>query len=345
MPAALRATSRRAGRAQKSWLPSTAIFSSRGHAVDAVVELAARGPGSRRGTRSRRPAAGRRAGPRAGARKALSRVARCVVGPRWKSDPKATLSGGRPASRPTTSSCLLEAHRRRARERGPTAWPAIPRRTARRGPSPSAGGAARTAGACGTHVQRSAARREGREHENRIVSAQRHRAHRERRPPRRREGRMAPQYIFTMKDLRKVTPQGKEILKGIWLSFYPRAKIGVLGGNGAGKSTLLRIMAGVDKDFAGEAFAAAGTRIGFLPQEPQLDAGQDRPRDRRGGGGRRSARSSPAVRGALRELVGRERGRARPPAGPDRRPEPLGARPPRRDRHGRPARCPRATPR
>ena len=82
---------------------------------------------------------------------------------------------------------------------------------------------------------------------------------------------MAPQYIFTMKDLRKVTPQGKEILKGIWLSFYPGAKIGVLGANGAGKSTLLRIMAGVDKDFAGEAFPAAGTRIGFLPQEPQLD--------------------------------------------------------------------------
>jgi energy-dependent translational throttle protein EttA len=82
---------------------------------------------------------------------------------------------------------------------------------------------------------------------------------------------MAPQFIFTMKDLRKVTPQGKEILKGIWLSFYPTAKIGVLGANGAGKSTLLRIMAGVDKDFAGEAFPAAGTRIGYLPQEPQLD--------------------------------------------------------------------------
>jgi ATP-binding cassette ChvD family protein len=82
---------------------------------------------------------------------------------------------------------------------------------------------------------------------------------------------MAPQFIFTMKDLRKVTPQGKEILKGIWLSFYPGAKIGVLGANGAGKSTLLRIMAGVDKDFAGEAFPAAGTRIGYLPQEPQLD--------------------------------------------------------------------------
>src|SRR5688572_20417801 len=82
---------------------------------------------------------------------------------------------------------------------------------------------------------------------------------------------MPPQFIFTMKDLRKVTPQGKEILKGIWLSFYPDAKIGVLGANGAGKSTLLRVMAGLDKDFAGEAFPAAGTRVGFLPQEPRLD--------------------------------------------------------------------------
>jgi energy-dependent translational throttle protein EttA len=85
---------------------------------------------------------------------------------------------------------------------------------------------------------------------------------------------MAPQFIFTMKDLRKVTPQGKEILREIWLSFYPDAKIGVLGANGAGKSTLLRIMAGLDKDFAGEAFPADGTRIGHLPQEPQLDPGK-----------------------------------------------------------------------
>jgi sulfate-transporting ATPase len=82
---------------------------------------------------------------------------------------------------------------------------------------------------------------------------------------------MAAQYIFTMKDLRKVTPQGKEILRGIWLAFLPGAKIGVLGANGAGKSTLLRIMAGVDSDFGGEAFAAEGVSIGFLPQEPQLD--------------------------------------------------------------------------
>ena len=118
---------------------------------------------------------------------------------------------------------------------------------------------------------------------------------------------MAPQYIFTMKDLRKVTPQGKEILKGIWLSFYPTAKIGVLGGNGAGKSTLLRIMAGVDKDFAGEAFPPTGTRIGFLPQEPQLDPTEDRPRDRRGGGGARSARSSSSTRTSPR--TGRTRTR------------------------------------
>jgi ATP-binding cassette ChvD family protein len=86
---------------------------------------------------------------------------------------------------------------------------------------------------------------------------------------------MAQQFIFTMKDLRKVTPQGKEILKGIWLSFYPGAKIGVLGSNGAGKSTLLRIMAGLDKDFGGEAFPAEGTKIGFLSQEPQLDPKKD----------------------------------------------------------------------
>ncbi len=78
--------------------------------------------------------------------------------------------------------------------------------------------------------------------------------------------------MFTMKDLRKVTPAGKELLKGIWLSFYPGAKIGVLGSNGAGKSTLLRIMAGEDKNFAGEAFAAQGVKVGFLPQEPVLDA-------------------------------------------------------------------------
>jgi ATP-binding cassette ChvD family protein len=80
-----------------------------------------------------------------------------------------------------------------------------------------------------------------------------------------------PTFIYVMKDLRKVVPPSREILRGIWLSFYHGAKIGVLGANGAGKSSLLRIMAGVDQDFQGEAWAAAGTKIGYLPQEPELD--------------------------------------------------------------------------
>ncbi len=83
-----------------------------------------------------------------------------------------------------------------------------------------------------------------------------------------------PEFIYTMKDLRKVTPQGKELLKGIWLSFYHGAKIGVLGHNGAGKSTLLRIMAGLDGEFNGEAFPAAGIKVGYLAQEPELTPGQ-----------------------------------------------------------------------
>ena len=86
---------------------------------------------------------------------------------------------------------------------------------------------------------------------------------------------MAGEYIFTMRDLRKVVPPSREILKGINLSFFPGAKIGVLGANGAGKSSLLRIMAGVDKDFLGEARPLPGIRIGHLPQEPQLDPAKD----------------------------------------------------------------------
>ena len=86
---------------------------------------------------------------------------------------------------------------------------------------------------------------------------------------------MAGEYAFVMKDLRKVVPPKREILRGIWLSFFHGAKIGVLGANGAGKSSLLRIMAGVDTDFLGEAFPAAGLRIGYLPQEPRLDPAKD----------------------------------------------------------------------
>ncbi|MBK7832743.1 MAG: energy-dependent translational throttle protein EttA [Gemmatimonadetes bacterium] len=82
---------------------------------------------------------------------------------------------------------------------------------------------------------------------------------------------MAPQFIYVMKALTKVVPPSRVILNDIWISFYPGAKIGVLGSNGAGKSSLLRIMAGIDKDWNGEAWAAQGTKIGYLPQEPQLD--------------------------------------------------------------------------
>jgi ATP-binding cassette ChvD family protein len=78
-----------------------------------------------------------------------------------------------------------------------------------------------------------------------------------------------------MKALRKVVPPSRVILDDIWLSFYPGAKIGVLGPNGAGKSSLLRIMAGIDHDIQGEAWAAKGTKIGYLPQEPGLDASKD----------------------------------------------------------------------
>jgi ATP-binding cassette ChvD family protein len=80
-----------------------------------------------------------------------------------------------------------------------------------------------------------------------------------------------PEFIFTMKDLRKTVPPKREILKGIWLSFYYGAKIGVLGHNGAGKSSLLRVMAGQDDQFTGEAFPAKNSTVGFLAQEPKLD--------------------------------------------------------------------------
>jgi sulfate-transporting ATPase len=85
----------------------------------------------------------------------------------------------------------------------------------------------------------------------------------------------AYQYIYVMKELTKAYPGGREVLKDIWLSFLPGAKIGVLGANGAGKSTLLRIMAGEEREFAGEAWAAEGAKIGYLPQEPALDPTRD----------------------------------------------------------------------
>src|SRR5476649_1680945 len=85
----------------------------------------------------------------------------------------------------------------------------------------------------------------------------------------------AYQYIYVMKGLNKTFPGGRQVLQDVWLSFLPGAKIGVLGLNGAGKSTLLRIMAGQDKEFTGEAWAAEGARVGFLTQEPILDPDKD----------------------------------------------------------------------
>src|SRR6478609_7293821 len=82
---------------------------------------------------------------------------------------------------------------------------------------------------------------------------------------------MARQFIYHMQGLSKSYPGNRKILEDINLSFYPDAKIGVLGVNGSGKSTLLRIMAGIDTEFAGEAWAAEGARVGYLEQEPQLD--------------------------------------------------------------------------
>ncbi|MCG8590589.1 MAG: ATP-binding cassette domain-containing protein, partial [Proteobacteria bacterium] len=86
---------------------------------------------------------------------------------------------------------------------------------------------------------------------------------------------MGQQFVYTMQDLRKVVGAGRVILDGITLAFLPGAKIGVLGHNGAGKSSLLRIMAGEDTYFVGEAKPADGVRVGYLPQEPQLDPEKD----------------------------------------------------------------------
>src|SRR6476469_2853204 len=86
---------------------------------------------------------------------------------------------------------------------------------------------------------------------------------------------MARQFIYHMQGLSKAYAGGKKVLDNIHLSFYPDAKIGVLGPNGSGKSTLLRIMAGIDKEFSGEAWLAEGATVGYLPQGPQLDPALD----------------------------------------------------------------------
>ncbi len=84
-----------------------------------------------------------------------------------------------------------------------------------------------------------------------------------------------PQFVYVMKGLSKTYPGGKQVLKDIWLSFYPGAKIGIVGVNGAGKSTLMRVMSGLDTEYTGEAWSADGVTMGYLPQEPKLDAAKD----------------------------------------------------------------------
>ena len=101
---------------------------------------------------------------------------------------------------------------------------------------------------------------------------------------------MARQFVYFMDGLTKSYPTRK-VLENIRLSFYPDAKIGVLGVNGSGKSTLLKIMAGLDKEFTGEAWVAEGARVGYLEQEPQLDPAHDRARERHAG--RRQAEGDP----------------------------------------------------
>src|SRR6516165_4889690 len=86
---------------------------------------------------------------------------------------------------------------------------------------------------------------------------------------------MARQFIYHMQGLSKTYPGNRKVLENINLSFYPDAKIGVLGVNGSGKSTLLRIMGGLDKEFSGEAWAAQGASVGYLEQEPALDASKN----------------------------------------------------------------------
>ena len=128
----------------------------------------------------------------------------------------------------------------------------------------------------------------------------------------------------------------KKVLDNIHLSFYPDAKIGVLGVNGSGKSTLLRIMAGIDTDFTGEGWVAEGARVGYLEQEPQLDADKDRARERHGGRRRQEGAARPLQRDR-RQLFRRDRRRDGEAAGRDRLQEPVGPRQPGRSGDGRAA--------
>ena len=158
---------------------------------------------------------------------------------------------------------------------------------------------------------------------------------------------MGPAFIFQISDLNKKFGQ-RELLKNINLAFYPGAKIGLLGRNGAGKSTLMKIMAGIDKEFDGEARLADGYTVGYLEQEPTARSGQDRVRERDGrrrphAGHPAAVRGDqrPARRAARRRGDGEAARRAGDRAGRDRRQEPLGSRPAGGDRDGRDEPAPR----
>ena len=136
---------------------------------------------------------------------------------------------------------------------------------------------------------------------------------------------MARQFIYHMQGLTKAYSGGKKVLENINLSFYPDAKIGVLGPNGSGKSTLLKIMAGIEKEFAGEAWLAEGATVGYLSQEPELDPDEGRARQRHGG--RRGEEGDPRpLQRADDELFRRDGGRGDQAPGPDRQQESVGPR-------------------
>ena len=155
--------------------------------------------------------------------------------------------------------------------------------------------------------------------------------------------RMSSQYVFTMYKLSRTHPPDKQVLKDISLSFLPGAKIGVLGLNGSGKSTLLRIMAGLDKEYRGDAQLAPGATVGLLEQEPQLDESKDVRGNVEDGVAELRGAARPLQR-AGRQLLGRDGRRVRPPAGADRRRRRLEPRLPARPGDGRAAAAARPTP-
>ncbi len=147
---------------------------------------------------------------------------------------------------------------------------------------------------------------------------------------------MARQFVYFMQGLSKTYPPNRKVLDNVHLSFYPDAKIGVLGVNGSGKSTLLKIMAGLDKEYSGEAWVAEGARVGYLEQEPQLDASKT-VRENVMEGVAKQKGDPRSLQRAGDELFGRDRRRDDQVAGRDRGRRPLGSRQQSRSGHGRTA--------